>query len=185
MKQTSYFLTNKDIGSENNYLPILVLGDGTKTLSDEEQAKQILKVNGANITTAKADNGMTIERKDILPWHQGAIEADFIKVISRGIEREEHFKAYGAMIRDYNEIFRGKSNESKELQEKIKIMHGNAAMEAIGTWINHQATPTAKSVGRGDKMERVSADKFLCVLTSAVKILYHIFVYYTKLKHTV
>jgi hypothetical protein len=149
IKDVFFEMFNRDVGSQNFYLPIIrTTGTGEKT-GHEEMAEAL------NIGTAKVnisvDKGMLLDRKTIPPWKQTPIELDIFKVFFKGVEREEHFAAFAPYIRKLNAIFKQDNHGAKAMQKQLEVMYGKFALARLRNHINVLSAPESvrKSTAEG------------------------------------
>jgi hypothetical protein len=139
VREVFFEMSNQDVGEQNFYLPILhTTSQGTKTANQEIQ--EALNVGTVQVNIS-ADKGMMLDRVNIAPEHQTSIELDIFKVFFKGVEREEHFAAFGPYIRRMNAIFKQDNYGAGAMQEDLSIMYGDWALKRIREYINILAAP--------------------------------------------
>jgi hypothetical protein len=145
LEQFVYEMTNEELGKEEFYLPLEVLG---RIGEEKEELKEALRV-GTTKLNLSAEKGFTKERVDILPWHQIPISTDIMKMHSKGAEREEHLIAYGELVRHLNAVFKGRGLDSQSLMDKIETAEGTHIKKHIEEYINLLAEPEAERLSMG------------------------------------
>ncbi|MDR2662717.1 MAG: hypothetical protein LBC31_06940 [Treponema sp.] len=139
IKEVFFEMFNQDVGNQKFYLPILrTTSQGTKTANQEKQ--EALNIGTVQVSVS-ADKGMMLDRENIAPEHQTPIELDIFKVFFNGVEREEHFAAFGPYIRRMNAIFKQDNYGAGAMQEDLSIMYGDWALKRIRETINIMAAP--------------------------------------------
>jgi hypothetical protein len=96
------------------------------------------------------EKGFTERRQSIPPQYQTPIVLDIMSVWTSAVKREEHFMAYGQLVKDLNAVYKG----SRRVKDAIQRRYGQGAVDYINKYINLLTDPDS---------ERVSSalDKFI------------------------
>jgi hypothetical protein len=139
IKDVFFEMFNEDVGNQDFYLPMIhTAAQGGETANQEKQDALNLGTVQVNVNP---DKGMMYDRVNVAPEHQTPIELDIFKVFFKGVEREEHFAAFGPYIRRMNAIFRQDNYGAGAMQEQLSVMYGDWALKRIREYINILAAP--------------------------------------------
>jgi hypothetical protein len=94
------------------------------------------------------EKGFTKRRENIPPQYQTAIDLDILSVFTRAVNREEHFMAYGQLVKDLNRIYK----DSRQVRDAIQRRYGRGAVKYVDSYINTLANPESEKI-------RTSLDK--------------------------
>jgi hypothetical protein len=83
------------------------------------------------------EKGFTNERQNIPAQYQTAIKLDILGVWAEAASREEHFMAYGQLIKDLNAIYK----QNRPVKDAIQRRYGQQAVDYINKYINELANP--------------------------------------------
>jgi len=96
------------------------------------------------------EKGFTNKRQEIPPQYQTAIKLDILGVWAEAVNREEHFIAYGQVVKDLNQIYK----QSRQVTDAIQRRYGQQAVDYINKYINELANPNPEKI-------RSSLDNFV------------------------
>ncbi|MDR2942447.1 MAG: hypothetical protein LBV17_07650 [Treponema sp.] len=132
-----------------NYFPMHRKEAVSANTADAKLARELMGTsNGAfNLFVEK---GFTNKRKEIPPQYQTGIKLDILGVWTEAVNKEEHFMAYGQLIKDLNQIYKN----SRQVTDAIRKRYGRQAVEYINKYINELTTPNHEK-------ERSAMDNFV------------------------
>jgi hypothetical protein len=139
IKDIFFQMFNQDVGDQISYLPMNRTASSGDIPAGQEK-REALNI-GTHAVSVSADDGMMQERVDIPPWGQTPIELDIFKVFFQGVEREEHFAAFGPYIRKLNAVFKQKYYGADVMQDDLTVMYGKFAMNRLRDHINILGAP--------------------------------------------
>ncbi|MDR2095887.1 MAG: hypothetical protein LBP76_10285 [Treponema sp.] len=124
-----------------NYFPIIRQAPVSVQTADAKYARDLMGASyGAfNLFVEK---GFTKERQAIPPQYQTAIKLDVLGVWSEAVSREEHFMAYGQLVKDLNAVYK----QNRQVKDAIQRRYGRQAVDYINKYINELASPTTEKV---------------------------------------
>ena len=128
-------LDNINPGKEERYLPLYRLDSHGETLQ-QELVGEIKTRMGLGKTTPK--KGMVIERQKIKDLRQKPIRTDFIEVIRRGIEMQEHYIHFSSFTRDMIAL-----QGNDDFRAALKQRFGKEGVDWLRTYVNQVADPNA------------------------------------------
>ncbi|MDR1932296.1 MAG: hypothetical protein LBQ57_05655 [Spirochaetales bacterium] len=131
---------NRRMEQINSYVPMFRKDATGTNAKEEQQARQILEVNGTAIST-NPEKGFSVNRINIMPYNQLAISLDLFGTWLKAVDAQEHFVAYTGYIRELNSIFKGKTSQSAQLQQHIRQVYGGEILKRIQEEISAFSNP--------------------------------------------
>jgi hypothetical protein len=101
-----------------------------------------LKGASAGAYNLFVDKGFTKRRVEIPPQYQTPIKLDILGVWTQAVNEEEHFMAYGQVVKDLNGIYK----QSRQVKDAIQRRYGQWAVDYINRYINELANPEEQKV---------------------------------------
>jgi hypothetical protein len=151
-----------------NYFPMHRTGAVSANTEDAQLARELMGTsNGAfNLFVEK---GFTNKRQEIPPQYQTGIKLDILGVWTEAVNKEEHFMAYGQLVKDLNQIYKN----SRQVKDAIQKRYGRQAVEYINKYINELTTPNHEKVRSAmdnfvRSMRGKTASAFLAWKTSSI-----------------
>jgi hypothetical protein len=107
--------------------------------ADAELARDLMgSSNGA--FKIFVEKGFTNKRVEIPAQYQTAIRLDIMGVWAEAVNKEEHFMAYGQLVKDLNAIYK----QSRPVIDAIQRRYGKQAVDYINKYINALANPSGE-----------------------------------------
>ncbi|MDR1318116.1 MAG: hypothetical protein LBJ90_00700, partial [Treponema sp.] len=132
----------------NSYMPIvdnyfMMIREAPVTVqsADKDLAKDLMGASSGAFNLF-VERGFTNQRKSIPPQYQTAIKLDILGVWTEAVSREEHFMAYGQLVKDLNAIYKG----NRQVTDAIQRRYGQNAVDYINKYINELANPNPERV---------------------------------------
>jgi hypothetical protein len=118
------------------YFPMFREAPVTAQSAGADLARELMGGSGGAFNLF-VEKGFTNERKKIPPQYQTAIKLDMLSVFSESVNREEHFIAYGQLVKDLNRIYK----DSRQVRDAIQRRYGRGAVKYIDSFINRLSNP--------------------------------------------
>jgi hypothetical protein len=125
----------------DKYFPINRQAPVTVQGADASLARDLMgaSTGGFNLFVEK---GFTNKRQAIPAQYQTAIKLDILGVWTDAVSREEHFMAYGQLVKDLNAIYKG----NRQVKDAIERRYGRQAVDYINKYVNELANPAPDRV---------------------------------------
>jgi hypothetical protein len=123
------------------YFPINRLSPVSIQSADAQYAKDLLGASSGAFNLL-VENGFTNERQEIPAQYQTEIKLDILGVWSEAVSKEEHFMAYGQLVKDLNAIYK----KNRQVKDTIQRRYGRPAVDYINKYINELANPNPERV---------------------------------------
>jgi hypothetical protein len=131
----------------DKYFPINRQAPVTVQSADAQYARDLMGASTGAFNLF-VEKGFTNKRQAIPAQYQTAINLDILGVWTDAVSREEHFMAYGQMVKDLNAVYKG----NRQVRDIIQRRYGQSAVDYINKYINELANPNQERV-------RTSLDK--------------------------
>ncbi|MDR1588557.1 MAG: hypothetical protein LBS57_13970, partial [Treponema sp.] len=145
---------------EEFYFSIIRKAPVTSRSADVDLKRALLGGSGGAFNLF-VEQGFMEGRKKIPPQYQTEIELDILSMFTQAVNREEHFMAYGELVRDLNRIYK----DSRQVRDAIQRRYGRGAVKFIDSYINALANPESEKV-------RTSIDNWIRTLSGNVTTAY-------------
>jgi hypothetical protein len=127
---------NKFMPVEEFYFPINRKAPVTSHSADTDLKRALMGGSGGAFNLF-VEKGFTEGRTKIPPQYQTEIELNILSVFAQAVNREEHFMAYGQLVKDLNQIYK----DSRQVRDAIQRRYGRGAVKYIDSYINRLANP--------------------------------------------
>jgi len=124
-----------------HYFPMNRQAAVSASTADAQLARELMG-SSSGAFKVFVEKGFTNKRVEIPPQYQTAIKLDILGVWSDAINKEEHFIAYGQLVKDLNGIYK----QSRQVIDAIQNRYGRKAVDYINKYINELANPNHERI---------------------------------------
>jgi hypothetical protein len=124
-----------------NYFPMHRQDAVSSNTADAQLARELMG-SSSGAFKIYIEKGFVNKRQAIPIQYQTAIKLDIMGVWTEAVNNEEHFMAYGQMVKDLNGVYK----QSRQVTDAIKNRYGQKAVDYINKYINELANPNREKV---------------------------------------
>jgi len=119
-----------------HYFPMMREAMPNSRAADAKTARELMGSAGGAFSLY-VEKGFTKGRIEIPAQYQTAINLDLLGVWTESVNKEEHFIAYGQLVKDLNQIYK----QNRQVRDTIQRRYGRAAVNYIDKYISELANP--------------------------------------------
>lgn len=145
INRTSIDEFNAPVWREKWYLPLVRLTAAGDT--HENRLKQDLLMHSVGTGKAGTEKGFTKKRIEIGALHQTPVELGLYTTWADSVERNEHFIAYAAYVRELNRVLFSK--DALGMMQEIENRYGKGMKDYLESYVKEVANPNTVEPKKG------------------------------------